>query len=199
MIFMNNPSNRLIARGNKSKIYNCLESIGFENEHEINTFLSFIDNNKGVLSDGEIYQVKTKLPSLEAGTMGFLIMESEYYINLKYSTIIILSLILDIKLTKGFASVLIGFLGITNTSFVKINEYNGEKCILKETIMQKDKVGNKNLLNKFHGECCNNQYKCKYKINDKCKCKEKDIITIFDNLCEKGVFKKYSSGYKYQL
>ena len=196
---MNNPSNRLIARGNKSKIYDCLESIGFENEHEINTFLSFIDNNKGVLSDGEIYQVKTKLPSLEAGTMGLLIMESEYYINLKYSTIIILSLILDIKLTKGFASVLIGFLGITNTSFVKINEYNGEKCILKETIMQKDKVGNKNLLNKFHGECCNNQYKCKYKINDKCKCKKKDIITIFDNLCEKGVFKKYSSGYKYQL
>ena len=103
------------------------------------------------------------------------------------------------NVTKGFASVLIGFLGITNTSFVKINEYNGEKCILKETIMQKDKVGNKNLLNKFHGECCNNQYKCKYKINDKCKCKKKDIITIFDNLCEKGVFKKYSSGYKYQL
>lgn len=194
-----NISKRVVASGNKSKIYDCFQNIGFENKDDINTFLEYIYKNKNVLSSDEVYEIKTKFPSFGARMMGFMIAENEYYINLKYSTIIILALILDIEFTKGFASVLLGFLGITDTTFVKISEYNGEKCIIKETINQKEKIGNEKILEKYHGECCNNQYNCKYQDTDKCKCCKTDIMNIYNSLCDKGIFKKYASSFKYQL
>lgn len=194
-----NISKRLVARGDKFKIYESFQNLGIEKEDDINTFLEYIYKNKDVLSSDEVCEVQMSFPAYKPGMMSLMIATNEYYINLKYSTIIILALILDIELTKGFASVLLGFLGMANATFVKISEYNGEKCIIKETINQKGKIGNESILAKYHGECCNNQYNCKYQNTDRCKCKKNDIINIYNSLCEKGIFKKNASNYKYQL
>lgn len=197
---MDNKStdNRLICSGSKSEIYEEFEKIGFYND-DINKILSYISGNVNVLSAGESYKIEISSPSLPPGTIGFMTFNYNYHINLKYSTIFIIALILDINYTRGVSTFALGLLGIKNAEFKKISEYNGEKCIIKETICQKGKSGSESILEKFHGECCNNQYACKYKEIDKCNCNKKEITSIYESLCEKGVFKKCGYNYKYRL
>lgn len=190
---------KINVNGNENIIIEQFNHLGFYNENDIKKILEYISNHSQILDDTEFIKVENTFPKASQGMMGLMIMENEYYISLKYSTIMITALILDIVVTKGFAAAALAVLGIPNASLVEISEHLGEKCIIKETLTLSEKTGNKYLLEKFHGECCNNQFDCRFKEADKCKCKNADVNYIFEELADKGIFKKIGTNFKYQL
>lgn len=181
---------------NAEKVYAELKKYGFESTCDAERVLSFLSENQEMLKENEVIKKYQKFPETPQGMMGLLIIEQNIYINLKISTILITALLLDIKLSKGFATLLIGMLGIPQNVLVKINEKNGEKCFIHEAMSRK-KIS-VNVLDQFNGECCNNQYKCKYNINGECNCTKEKIKEILDNLVENNMFKEDGGLYTLQ-
>lgn len=191
--------NTIELKGNENALLEEFAYLGFNDKNDVKKIIKYISNNSQMLDKTEVIKIETKFPNIPQGMLGLMIMENEYYISLKYSTIMIAALILDISVTKGFAAAALALLGIPNASLIEISEYLGEKCIIKETLTLNEKTGNKYLLEKFHGECCNNQFDCMFKEADKCKCKNSDVNNIFEKLADKGIFKKMGTNFKYQL
>ena len=63
------------------------------------------------------------------GAANFLTSDASYHINIKYVTLALACLILDIKITHGFANFLLGFYGV-DYSRVRLESF--EKCVAYE-------------------------------------------------------------------
>lgn len=192
-----NASTILRIDDNAEKVYSELTRLGFESQSDAERVLTFLSENQTMLKENEVirkYQIEaTEIPQ---GMIGFLIMEQNIFINLKITTILLAALLLDINLTDGFASLIVGMLGIPQNVIVKFNEDDGEKCIIHEAM--NEKTISVNVLHRFNGECYNNQYKCKYNTNGKCTCTDEKIKEILDNLTEANMFKKVGDSYDLQ-
>lgn len=181
---------------NAEKVYAELKKYGFESTGDAERVITFLSDNQKMLKENEMIRKYQTLPEISQGMIGFLIMKQNIYINLKISTILITALLLDIKLSKGFAELLVGMMGIPQKVLVKFNENNGEKCIIHEAMSRK--TISANVLDQFNGECCNNQYKCKYNSNGNCNCTKEKIKEILDNFAEANMFKEDGGLYTLQ-
>lgn len=183
--------------GNVEKAYSELTRLGVESQSDAERILTFLSENPNMLNENEVIRKYQKdPPKIPQDRIGFLIMEQNIFINLKITTILLAALLLDINLTDGFASLIVNMLGVPQNVIVKFNEYDGEKCIIHEAMNAK--IISVNVLRRFNGECCNNQYKCKYNNNGKCTCTEEKIKEILDNLTEANMFKKVGDSYVLQ-
>lgn len=73
-----------------------------------------------------------------------------------------------------------------NTQAIAIlDECEGEKCIVKETLLRDKKTGDCELLRDFNGECVNNNMNCRYRAAGQCRCDERTIRSIYESLVEK--------------
>lgn len=162
--------------------------------------INFLKGNGNVLCDDEFVK-RIYSSGIPNGCLGLIIPGSDYkyYINVKTATVALAALILDITLTKGAAATLVSLLGMPAAAIVKLDESNGEKCIVKETVLTDGKTGNENVLAKYNGECCNNNYRCKFNNDGKCMCKKTDIVAIYKDLVRKNVFKQHGDFYKYNF
>lgn len=98
----------------------------------------------------------------------------QYYINLPKSIVMIIALILDITLTNGVVSGICGILGVQSQTFFKINQHNGESCLLREYLRQKNEVGEYGYL--AGNECLNNDLECRHRDgNGRCCIRKEDI------------------------
>lgn len=84
---------------------------------------SFMD----VLGDDEVFDVKEEKLEQENG-LGFMVPKTNYYINVRKTTIAFIGLLFDIQFTKGFASFTLEIFGITADTIRKLSEI--EKCVL---------------------------------------------------------------------
>ena len=107
--------------------------------------------------------------------------------------------VLTTCLLKNTEELLLTLLGVTDGTILKICEYNGEKCIAKELPHQKKKRATKRILQGMKGECCNNQYECRYRLGGKCLCGEEETKEILERFAERGIVKKFGSYYQYQI
>lgn len=191
---------KFVEKGSEQSIIRQIEKMGF-NKCESEKIFNFINSNKCLLSDNESIKKSLHSDDCNPGIIKYMIpnLNYDYYINLKYSTIMIAALLLDIKYTKGFSTLALNLSKVNTPHIIKIDEKNGEKCILKETLSLKNKTGTNTLLLPFHGECCNNNYTCKFRNIDKCGCTKENIDEIYKQLTSKGVFKKEGNKYIYQL
>lgn len=82
---------------------------------------------KEVLCDDEAFDVKKDRQGQENG-LGFMVPKTNYYINLRKTTIAFIGLLFDIQFTKGFASFTLEIFGITADTIRKLSEI--EKCVL---------------------------------------------------------------------
>ncbi len=183
--------------GTKEQLFNKTQEFGLNAIHT-EKILAFLLKNKHKLNAEEFVNTNTSFPKIPEGFMGMMFAQTNYNINLKVVTIAIVALILDITLTEGIASTLLTLSGLSRTAIVELQESNGEKCIVKETILSDNKMGNKNILSQFYGECCNNNINCSFRKIDKCTCKEENVIEIYERLTNSGVFNKKGVYYKYQ-
>ena len=106
---------------------------------------------------------------------------------------------IDVEVKEGGIELLLTLLGVTDGTILKICEYNGEKCIAKELLHQKKKRATKRILQGMKGECCNNQYECRYRQEGKCLCGEEETKEILERFAERGIVKKFGSYYQYQI
>lgn len=184
--------------GNKDAL--CLELVmqGIECKEDAEKVVDFLTEHKKILSELERFEIDTEYPDMPSEAMGLTIMDYSYYVNIKTVTIAIIALLLDIKVTGGLAATLLSLSGSSDVGIIKLDEYEGEKCIVKETISQDEKVGEKDILFKYHGECCNCYMNCKYKELEQCKCSEDSIISIYEKLASKNMFIKRGEKFVYQ-
>ena len=128
--------------------------------------------------------------------------KTHYFINLKRASITLLTFILDLTLTRGFASTILGLVGYSTQSVVKLNEENAEKCVYINLYKQKDHVGDSSILYGKSNQCCpNSNLPCKYRIGIKCTITKKIVDDALTSMVEKNVIRKMhdSSNYKCNL
>lgn len=128
----------------------------------------------------------------------FILSRINVNINIKATTVTLLAILLDINLTNGFASGILALSGFNSRAFVKLNEYDAEKCILLEICSNgtyQVEIGFfNNICNK---ECVNNHIHCRYRTEGMCTMKYEEVLKKCDNLVEKNVLKKDENFYSY--
>lgn len=184
--------------GSQDNLCSELMMQGIENKEDAKKIINFLEENRIILSESEKFEIHTEYPHMPPGTMAMMIANNRYYVNIKITTIAIIALLLDINITGGVASALLSLSGVPGQGIIKLDESEGEKCIVKETLLQHEKIGDKNILSKFQGECCNYYMNCKYKESERCKCNEEKVLTIYKGLANKNVFLRQGDKFVYQ-
>ena len=183
--------------GSKSEVESCFAGLGID-AISANTIIDYLRKNKEVLNSDEYLNISTEFPSFPPGTIGLMIPRTNYYINIKVTTIVIAALLADIALTQGALSTFLGLCGFSSTALTELSEELGEKCIVRETLARKPKVGSSHILDPLKGECCNNDLSCMFRIDGRCYCSEDDIQKIYEKLTERNMFSRFGEFYKYQ-
>ncbi len=162
------------------------EQLGISEEAALRVFYYMV-NNQDILSKDEFIKI---LPR-KGISSGLTFFNEKYYVNVKIATLLICALLLDIKFTSGVAATIISLAGIPTKSILKLNEKDGQKCILRETLKLKGKTADKYILEKFKGECPNNNLStCKYRNGMRCSCSPELVEEILASLADNNVFIK---------
>jgi hypothetical protein len=119
-----------------------------------------------------------------------------YYINVRVGTVFLLSVLIDDKIGEPITA---GYLTVRGLKqlVVKIDEDSGIKCILLELLRLPNKMGKEDILMDFKGECCNNNLKCHYRDENRCKCTNNDVKNIMERLVNIGILIKKDGLYYY--
>lgn len=188
--------------GTKRDAILALQRLGISTDHEAEVLLDFIHSNQYLLNENECIEIEDNYTYPQnQNMMGLVLCDSSYYINLKKTTIILAAFLLDIHLTKGLAATALSLFGFSTNSVCSIDEHAGEKCILVETLLKKNKTGDPSILSQHGGKCCDPLSSCVYREDEKCTCSEDNIIQIYRELCKKNIFKKHPEYnlYYYQI
>ena len=125
---------------------------------------------------------------------------SRIYINLKESTIALFVLLFDINVTDGIANFVLAETGVNLRLIAKLNDAEGEKCVLLEVYRKNDHQADPDIFRPVCGkECINNDMNCKYRCNGVCTMDQERVKEILDNLSDKNVLTKRNDGYKYNF
>lgn len=81
-----------------------------------------------ILSDDEFYQESCQSEDSDTDSLELIIPKTNYYINIKMTTIAFIGLLLDIEYTHGFSEFILNIFGITADVIKKLS--NEEKCVL---------------------------------------------------------------------
>lgn len=181
--------------GTKEDAVIALCNYGIERMEDAEKLLDYLCQMQELLAEDETIENEVGMP--DTGAMGLTLADGSYYVNVRTSSIVIAAAILDIILTKGLASAAISLFGVSGTAFVHIEEADGEKCILQETLIMKQKMGNSHILEKYAGKCRNPVSCCKYRQGEECSCTRDDIISIYEKLCAKNVFQRDNAAQVY--
>lgn len=168
---------------------------------------------KSILSDDEKVEMEFRnlLPDLTslftvsyAPSIPHLIWRNSYssgiYINLKASTIALLALLFDINVTDGIANFVLTATGANLRLIAKLDDAEGEKCVLLEVYRKEDHQANPDFFKQVCGkECINNDMNCKYRRNGVCTMDQERVKEILDNLSDKNVLTKRNDSYKYNF
>jgi hypothetical protein len=186
-----------IFSGTKERLLKkFLEHMSYEDACKL---INNLNTYNYLLDEYEYVRIESHFAKISTDTIDMMLSidDSTYFINLKTSTFSIILLLLDTKLTKGFATLVKDLFGINSRSFSKINEFKGEKCVIIETAKYiKNKACPQMFIESHNSECVNNNLKCKYQIEGKCSANIKDIKGIFEHLYELNIFTKKDNLYK---
>ena len=159
----------------------------------IDDFIFKMNDNK-FINKNEYFYTKSDYSKLKISSndLGMLILDNNYYVNIKLSTLYLFCHLLDIEMTNGFLSLILNNIGKNKPSFYKINEENAEKCILLSILKQNEFIiDNDNI-------CSNLNFKCRYK-NDcgDCIIQKKNVDEIITSFLNKNVITNIGDN-KYQ-
>ena len=129
---------------------------------------SFID----VLGDDEVFDAMEEKQEQKDG-LGFMVPKTNYYLNIKKTTIAFIGLLFDIQFTKGFASFVLDIFGITADTIRKLTDM--EKCILLLLKTDSITIDNGEYAVSDVSKCMNFALGCTYCQYDKCRLSKETI------------------------
>lgn len=187
----------ITCSGKKDEIIKVLEEqMGFD-KCAAEKILAFLSKEKSdILCSDEIFQMNRIPAESNERLLSLMIMEYNYYINIRASTIFLLSTLIDSQVHLPVVSLCMAIKGMKRL-VEHIEEDSGMKCILLEILRQADKKGKDNLLEGFKGECCNNHLECRFQNDGQCRCTAKDTVCIMEKLKDIGILKKKGEVYQY--
>jgi len=173
--------------GTKEDIALALRQIGVGDKEGAKKILDFLCCHSDILDESEIVEICSEHKD---GMMSLTLFDSSLYVNIKTTTIVMVAFLLDITLTGGVSALSLSLLGVNNRAFARrIQEKEGEKCIVKETLMRKPQTGNINILDRYEEKCQCLDSQCKFRNMEQCNCTHDDIVSIYENLSGKNIFK----------
>ena len=158
-----------------------------------------IDNYQSLLEKDEYFTKTIIIPKSIPGMMQFIIPKTNYNVNVKACTIVILALLLDIEINFPVGSALLAIKGINGQALVKLDEYHAEKCVVMEILRDNKRTGNVNMFSDNNGECVNNNLNCMYNDKGKCTINSEQLLKVLDSLDKKNVVRKDGINYLYNL
>ena len=176
---------RIIVCGNENDIVSELSK--YVNSDGARIFVHNLQMFSNVLDEDERVEIKREKRKQKTG-MGFVVPKTNYYINLKMTTIAFIGLLLDISFTEGFTSFALEIFGVTAGVIRKLSDK--EKCVLFHI-----KAGNvwaedgKYSLRESV-PCINYIRKCEWQQYDRCGISEEEIGGIIQELLKKNIIKQ---------
>lgn len=154
-----------------------------------------IENNEAI-SKLEYFHIKNKISEMseiEYEKIFYMIPKTDYYVNIKMTTIAIIALIFDLKITAGFSSAIAGILGATGKSIIKLSK--NQKCIVRYILEKKKKYFQ---FEEFLKEknCKYNNLNCDIQREEFCGFNKEKLIEELENLVTNNVLEKEHAGYK---
>ena len=144
-------------------------------------------------------------PEQYRSTQDFITPEKTYYISLKKSTLILLSVFSKLVLSHIMGDVTSDVIAeFIATQFPqedlalihRLDNASGEVCLLMEAAREKNGI-DKNCLARFRGECVNHHLACQFRRGDKCGCDRKQVTEICETLVKDRVLRKEGRRYYY--
>lgn len=154
--------------------------------NDAKTVVEFLEKNKELLCPDEYINVEIDMSKLGTGNSrfwGMLMLGHMYSVNIKYTTIMLAALLLDIMITSGFASTMLALTGISLQSIRKIGK--DQKCILAE--IAKRKTVREDDLDFYKKVCVWNNLDCQYREDDVCLRKNETLKKGIEKLLQDKV------------
>lgn len=151
---------------------------------------SFVD----ILDDDESFNINKEMKEQENG-LGFIIPKTNYYLNLKKTTIAFIGLLFDIQFTQGFASFALNIFGITADTIRKLS--NIEKCVL--LLLKSDFITADNDKYVFRDTpcCINFALGCTHCQYDRCGLPKEVLNDTIQKLLEAKIIKRKGNSLVY--
>lgn len=161
----------------------------------VEVFLANLHKYKNLFEPDEYYSINHIKDESSADIKHFMVNNSNYYINLKATTVALVCLLLDIKITNGFASFLFAATGL-NFALVKLAKI--EKCVLIRAKKLKTKrftiASVENSI--YSTDMC---VLCEYFANNKCCIDPNYLQQLLDSLVDKKILSLRDQSYTYMI
>ena len=144
-------------------------------------------------------------PDQYHSTQDFITPEKTYYISLKKSTLILLTIFSKLVLSHTMGGVASDVIAEFITAqfpqedlalIRRLDNASGEVCLLMEAAREKNGI-DKNCLVRFYGECVNHHLACRFRRGDKCGCDRKLVTEICETLVKDRILRKEGRRYYY--
>lgn len=180
--------------GNSSNIKEELNKNVVLNRPQADILFERIQENKNLLSDGECFTTLPFNTSKNNGYYNFITYDASYFINVKYLTLALLCLLFDIKMSNGFASLILNMIGI-NCEVIELDDT--EKCVAYKIKTEK-RISFEQLVPLIQCNFIGKNDKCgHYRRDCTCEIWTKDTIqTSIDSLESKKIIKKNGDMYE---
>lgn len=171
-----------------------LELSKYMNEGGARLIIQNMSHLMDILSDDERFDVEKEKLERE-NMLGFIVPKTNYYLNVKKTTIAFIGLLFDIQFTEGFASFVLNIFGITAETIRKLKDI--EKCVL--LLLKMDFIIIDNDEYRFHNtpQCMNFALECTYRQYDKCCLSNEAIYDTIQSLLHKKVVKRKGNTFIY--
>ena len=167
----------------------------YMSEESTQIFLSNIEEIKELLFQGDSVCKSLGISGQNKPTLSYMMFSSDYFINIKATTLLIIGIVLDLQLNFGPFLTILGAVGLNLNAITKLSQYEGEKCLVIESIKDITHKITSSILTKYKRKCANPKLKCKYYETGKCRVMIKEIEQILNDLSSKNVFRKVDSNY----
>lgn len=185
---------RIIISGDENDI--VLELSKYVNSNGARAIVRSLPLFSNVIDDEEKVEIIRGEHGQKNG-MGFVIPKTNYYINLKMTTIAFVGLLLDIGFTEGFTSFALSIFGVTADAIRKLSDT--EKCVLVLVKAGEVWVEEGKYMLKDSASCVNYARGCDCRQYDRCSLPQDLLAATIQELLEKNIIKQKENFLVYRF
>lgn len=142
---------------------------------------------RDVIDDDEVLEIKRE-SRMQENAMEFMIPKTNYYINLKITTVAFIVFLLDLEFAEGFASFVFGIFGVTADVIRKLSDT--EKCVLLFVKADAVWMEDGKYVLRDSTPCIHYARKCDCRQYDRCGLSRDILTATVEKLLEKDIIKQ---------